>query len=72
MSEEIPEDVQRWTSKRRAALVLSILKGETSVQEAARVILRGRASNPLRLLVDQFTGLPLRSCARRSANCCPQ
>ena len=35
MSEEIPEDVQRWTSKRRAALVLSILKGETSVQEAA-------------------------------------
>ena len=36
MSEEIPEDVQRWTSKRRAALVLSILKGETSVQEAAR------------------------------------
>jgi len=36
MSEEIPEDVQRWTSKRRAALVFSILKGETSVQEAAR------------------------------------
>src|SRR5271167_794847 len=28
--------VQRWTSKRRAALVPSILKGETSVQEAAR------------------------------------
>jgi transposase-like protein len=36
MSEEIPEDIQRWTSKRRAALVLSILKGETSAQEAAR------------------------------------
>ncbi len=36
MSEEIPEDVQRWTSKRRAALVLSILRGETSAQEAAR------------------------------------
>ena len=33
---EVPEDVQRWTAKRRAALVLSILKGETSVQEAAR------------------------------------
>ena len=32
----ITEDAQRWTSKRRAALVLSILKGETSVQEAAR------------------------------------
>ena len=33
---KIPEDVQRWTSKRRAALVLSIPKGETSAQEAAR------------------------------------
>ena len=30
------EDVQRWTSKRRAALVMSMLKGETSAQEAAR------------------------------------
>ena len=29
--------VQRWTAKRRAALVISILKGETSVAEAARV-----------------------------------
>jgi hypothetical protein len=36
MADEIPENVQRWTSKRRAALVLSILKGETSAQEAAR------------------------------------
>jgi hypothetical protein len=32
----VPEDVQRWTAKRRAASVLSILKGETSVAEAAR------------------------------------
>ena len=30
------EQVQRWTSKRRTALVMSILKGETSIQEAAR------------------------------------
>ena len=36
MSEGVPEDLQRWTAKRRAALVLSILKGETSVAEAAR------------------------------------
>ena len=36
MSEAIPEEVQRWTAKRRSALVVSILKGETSVQEAAR------------------------------------
>ena len=30
------ESVQRWTAKRRASLVLSVLKGETSIQEAAR------------------------------------
>ncbi|MGO9831177.1 MAG: transposase [Myxococcaceae bacterium] len=34
--ESVPEDLQRWTAKRRVALVTSILKGETSVQEAAR------------------------------------
>jgi transposase-like protein len=33
---EIPEHVQRWTAKRRSALVLTIFKGETSVAEAAR------------------------------------
>ena len=33
---ETPENVQRWTAKRRSALVLSIIKGETSVAEAAR------------------------------------
>lgn len=33
---ELPEDIQRWTAKRRAALILGILRGETSVQEAAR------------------------------------
>ena len=36
MEGEVPEDLQRWTAKRRVALVTSILKGETSVQEAAR------------------------------------
>ena len=36
MSEGVPEDLQRLTAKRRAALVLSILKGEMSVVEAAR------------------------------------
>ena len=30
------EEVQRWTARRRSALVLSILKGETSAVEAAR------------------------------------
>lgn len=30
------ENIQRWTAKRRTSLVLNILKGETSAQEAAR------------------------------------
>jgi len=33
---ELPDDIKRWTAKRRSALVLSILRGETSEQEAAR------------------------------------
>ena len=33
---DVPEEVQRWTAKRRVALVLSIVRGETSVVEAAR------------------------------------
>ena len=36
MAQGIPENVQRWTAKRRSALVLSIIRGETSSQEAAR------------------------------------
>ena len=36
MNEKLPENRQRWTAKRRSALVLSILRGETSSKEAAR------------------------------------
>jgi transposase-like protein len=36
VDEQNKDDVQRWTTKRKAALVLSIIKGETSIQEAAR------------------------------------
>lgn len=36
MTEELPETIKRWTAKRRAALILSIVRGETSTQEAAR------------------------------------
>jgi len=34
--EEQSEEVQRWTAKRRAALVISVLRGETTAAEAAR------------------------------------
>lgn len=36
MADEPPDPIQGWTAKRRTALVLSILKGKTSVAEAAR------------------------------------
>jgi transposase-like protein len=36
MANDPPDEVQRWTAKRRVALVVSILKGETSVPQAAR------------------------------------
>ena len=36
MAEGIPEDLQRWTAKRRAALVLSILKGETALNGTSK------------------------------------
>ena len=34
--EQHSEEVQRWTAKRRAALVVSVLRGETTAAEAAR------------------------------------
>jgi hypothetical protein len=36
MAERSQEDGKRWTAKRRVALMVSIIKGETSAQEAAR------------------------------------
>ena len=36
MAAEAIEPIERWTAKRRVALVVRILKGETSVAEAAR------------------------------------
>lgn len=35
-TEAIPEDVQRWTARRRMALVFSILKGELSEEDCAQ------------------------------------
>ena len=35
-ADESPKSPQRWTAKRRVALVVSILEGETSVAAAAR------------------------------------
>ena len=36
MSNELPEEIKRWTAKRRSALVLEIIRGETTAHEAAR------------------------------------
>ncbi len=34
--DQLPDNIQRWTAQRRAALILGILKGETSIAAAAR------------------------------------
>lgn len=36
MGSDTAEPIEQWTAKRRVALVVSILKGDTSVAEAAR------------------------------------
>ena len=36
MTENEPRKVERWTAKKRSALIMQIIKGETSVAEAAR------------------------------------
>jgi transposase-like protein len=36
MASESADPIERWTAKRRVALVVSLLKGEPSVAEAAR------------------------------------
>ena len=36
MGQEDKDEVQRWSAKRRTALVVSVLKGETSIAEAGR------------------------------------
>jgi len=36
VAEQEKDEAQRWTTKRKAALVVSVIKGETSIQEAAR------------------------------------
>jgi hypothetical protein len=36
MADQEQDDIQRWTTKRKVALVVSIIKGETGIQEAAR------------------------------------
>lgn len=37
MASESTEPIERWTAKRRVALVVSILKGEASVAEATKM-----------------------------------
>ncbi len=37
MAAEAADPIERWTAKRRVTLVVSIVKGETSVAEAARM-----------------------------------
>jgi transposase-like protein len=36
VTEELPDEVQRWTANRRSALILSVVKDKTTMQEIAR------------------------------------
>ena len=36
MSTEMNDDIKRWTAKRKAALVMDIIQGKTTVSEASR------------------------------------
>jgi transposase-like protein len=38
MSAVMEEDIKRWTARRKAALVLEIIQGKTTVAEASRSI----------------------------------
>ena len=61
MAEKIPESVQRWTSKRRTALVLEILKGRRPRRKRPGNTVRPwRGSNP-------FSGCTLSSLMTRNA-----
>jgi hypothetical protein len=42
MASDYSEPIERWTTKRRAALVISILKDETTAAEAAPKVDAGR------------------------------
>jgi hypothetical protein len=64
--EQRPAEVQRWTAKRRAALVISLLKGETTASEAAR-------RHGLKLAEDEdwrdrfLLGAETKRCAKKSS-----
>ena len=36
MADILPDEIKRWTAKRRTLLVLQLLLGETTIPEAAR------------------------------------
>ena len=46
------QDIKRWTAKRRAALVIEILRGQTTVAEAART--HGLKASDIELWKDTF------------------
>ncbi len=37
MSTKMEENIKRWTTKRKAALIMEIIEGETTVAEASRI-----------------------------------
>ena len=81
MADNSPESPQRWTTKRRASLILSILKGETAAAQHGLTVAevekwRGQfllgAENALRVRPkdeDALKDEQSRSLSRRSWSC---
>jgi transposase-like protein len=65
MSAVMEEDIKRWTARRKAALVLQIIQGKTTVAEASRSfdlalseIEEGRQARDGKRAADQAAGGP--------------
>lgn len=50
---EVPDDVKRWTAKRKAAVILDILKGKTTAVDVARA--HGLTVGEVEGWLDRFT-----------------
>ena len=50
MSMTMEDDIKRWTAKRKAALVMEIIQGKTSISEASRSFRRlTKSSNKMKI-----------------------
>ena len=71
MSNDLPDEIKRWTAPRRAALVLQLLRGETTPNEAARKVTVHGARKPRNQAGRRSTWWPERRATRKSSRLRP-